>query len=61
MYIQLTVQSPWLGIDSTKQGTAHQDGKGHWRGINSRKPFPFLPYSLNFHYKLWSLARNKPP
>ena len=43
MYIQLTVQCPWLGIDSTKQRTAYQDGKGPWRGIDSRKPFPFLP------------------
>ena len=41
MYIQLTVLSPWLGMNSTKPRTAHQDGKGPWRGIDPRKPFPF--------------------
>ena len=40
MYIQWTVLSPWLSMNSTKPRTAHQDGKGHWHGIDPHKPFP---------------------
>ena len=50
MYIQWTVLSPWLGMNSTKPRTAHQNGKGHWRGIDPRKVKKFEELA---HILIW--------